>query len=188
MQSSISPHLLNPESALLLIVDIQEKFAAALTEFDRIVDRTGILIQACSKLNVPILVSEQYPKGLGHTAGALKKLLPLNTPIFEKSAFGCGQDPDIYAYLSSLTRKQVMVCGLESHVCINQTVHHLLSHHYQTHLIQDAITSRHPRDHQTAIAKMQQSGAIPSSVEMALFELLGSAQHPCFKQVQALVK
>lgn len=180
--------LLQADQAVLLVVDIQEKFATVLDDFERIVDRTGILMQACIQLNIPVVVSEQYPKGLGYTVPALRHILPANATILEKTAFGCGQDPTILTHLQTLQRSQVMVCGLESHVCVNQTVHQLLSHSFQVHLIQDAVAARHKHDHKTALAKMQQSGAIPSCVEMALFELMGDARHPCFKPLQALIK
>jgi nicotinamidase-related amidase len=185
--SHTASRLLQADQAVLLVVDIQEKFAA-LDEFDRIVERTRILIQACTQLEIPVVVSEQYPKGLGHTVAALHTELPANAVILEKTAFGCGQDPAILDHLQRLQRTQVMVCGLESHVCVNQTVHQLLGHSFQVHLIQDAVTARHKRDHNIALAKMQQSGAIPSCVEMALFELMQDAKHACFKSLQTLIK
>jgi nicotinamidase-related amidase len=188
MEAALTPRLLTPQNALLLIVDIQGKFVPVIQNADRLIERAAILIQAADTLGIPIVVSEQYPKGLGHTTDRLTQHLPLNAAIFEKSAFGCGADPDIQAFLGSLNRKQVMVCGIEAHVCVNQTVHQLLAEGYQVHLIQDAVSSRHKQDAKTGIAKMLQSGATPSCVELALFELLGNAQHPAFKSLQALVK
>lgn len=180
--------LLRPESALLLVVDIQEKFLSVLPEPERLIERTGILIEACRQLELPIVVTEQYPKGLGHTAAALADALPSSAVILEKAAFGCGQDPQVSAHLAALNRPQVMVCGIEAHICVNQTVHQLLASGFQVHLMQDAISSRHYRDFEIAVAKMQQSGAIPSGVEMALFELMTTSRHPLFKPLQALVK
>ena len=185
---STDSRLLNPQDSVLLVVDIQQKFAATLDDWERLVSRAGILVQACAQLEIPVLLSEQYPKGLGHTEASLAECLPQNAVLFEKTAFGCGGLPDFQAHLAALNRKQIMVCGLEAHICVNQTVHELLAAQYQVHLIQDAIASRHKRDFKAAMAKMQQSGAIPSCVEMALFELLGSAVHPAFKSVQSLIK
>lgn len=185
---SADSRLLNPQDSVLLVVDIQQKFAAVLDDWERLVERASILVQACAQLDIPVLVSEQYPKGLGHTEASLAKCFPHSAVIFEKTAFGCGSLPDFQAHLAALNRKQVMICGLEAHICVNQTVHELLAGHYQVHLIQDAISSRHKRDFKAAMAKMQQSDAISSCVEMALFELLGSATHPAFKSVQALIK
>jgi nicotinamidase-related amidase len=180
--------LLNQENAVLLVVDIQERFLPVLSEPEMLLERTGILIAACSQLHIPVLVTEQYPKGLGPTAGQLLQALPPSALVMEKAAFGCGQEPEISARLSAMKRPQVMVCGIEAHICVNQTVHQLLALGFQVHLMLDAIRSRHNRDREIAVAKMQQSGAIPSGVEMALFELLGTSRHPQFKSVQALVK
>lgn len=161
---------------------------SALPEPQSLVERTGILIEACRQLEVPIVVTEQYPKGLGPTVPALLERLPATVPVLEKSAFGCGQDPQVTAVIQEAQCPQILVCGIETHICVNQTVHQLLAQGYQVHLIQDAVSSRHYRDHEIALAKMQQSGAIPSGVEMALFELLGTSRHPLFKPLQAMVK
>ena len=180
--------LLNPENTVLLVVDIQEKFIPVLPEPEKLLERVGILVEICRQLAIPIVVTEQYPKGLGHTAAALVERLPETAIILEKSAFGCGREPEIFNQLSTLKRSQVLVCGIEAHICVNQTVHQLLEAGYQVHLVQDAVSSRHARDQEIALAKMQQSGAIPACVEMTLFELLGTSRHPQFKQLQALVK
>lgn len=180
--------LLNPSEAVLLVVDIQERFVDAINECERVIKRSRIMLEACGKLGIPVIVSEQYPKGLGHTVRELLENLPENTPIFEKTAFGCGADPAIHEALAALGRRQVMVCGIEAHVCVNQTVHQLLQAGYQVHLIQDAISSRSKKDAKTAFKKMHQSGAIPSGVEMAMFELMGNARHERFKELQALIK
>lgn len=184
----LAPRLLNPENAVLLVVDIQEKFLPGLAEPQMILERVGILAEVCQQLGLPIVVTEQYPKGLGHTAAALAKRLPDTAVILEKAAFGCGRDAGITNHLAGLQRSQILVCGIETHICVNQTVHQLLESGYQVHLVQDAVSSRHDRDHEVALAKMLQSGAIPACVEMALFELLGTSRHPLFKQLQALVK
>jgi nicotinamidase-related amidase len=180
--------LLRPESALLLVVDVQEKFAPAINRFEHMTSRIRVLLQACGLLQVPVLVSEQYVKGLGHTVPQVLEVLPEDSLILEKTAFGCGADPAILQALTESGRRQIMVCGIEAHVCVNQTVHQLLTEDYQVHLIRDAVSSRHPADIETALAKMTQSGAIPSCVEMALFELMTDAKHPLFKEVQALIK
>jgi nicotinamidase-related amidase len=180
--------MLAPERSLLLVIDIQEKFVPVIPGYERLVARTGILIQACNRLEVPVIVSEQYPKGLGHTVPELQQVLAPDTAVMEKTAFGCGGDPAILGQIFDWGRKQIMVCGIEAHVCVNQTVHQLLSEGYQVHLMRDAIASRNPDDAGTAFAKMTQSGAIPGCVEMALFEMMTTARHPGFKELQTLVK
>jgi len=190
-QSVVQPatsRLLRPDSAVLLMVDIQEKFLPVLPNAASLVERAGILIELCEKLEIPIVVSEQYTKGLGHTAAALSAKLPASASIFEKAAFGCGEECDISGRLAELNRPQVIVCGIETHICVNQSVHQLLCLGYQVHVVQDAVSSRFARDHEIGLAKMQQSGAIPTGVEMVLFELLQTSLHPLFKPLQALVK
>jgi nicotinamidase-related amidase len=182
------PRLLSADTCALLIVDIQDRFMGVVPDSDELVERALILVQACKRLNIPVVVSEQYPEGLGHTVAELTEVLPAGTAVLEKTAFGCGRDPDILVHLDSLQRRQIMVCGLETHVCVNQTVHQLLAEGYQIHLIQDALRSRHKKNAKAGLAKMTQSGAIPSCVEMALFEILGTAGHEAFKDLQALVK
>lgn len=183
-----SSRLLNPKHSVLLVVDLQEKFAQAIPTFGQIQHRVKNLLKACGILQIPVVVSEQYPKGLGHTTDSLQQCFPSETVVFEKSSFGCGGDTNITEHLSKLGRKQIILCGIETHVCVSQTAHQLLDAGYEVHLIQDAVDSRKDSDRELAITKMQQSGVIPSSVETALFELLQDASHPDFKAVQALVK
>ncbi len=180
--------LLTPEQALLMVVDVQERFASAMPDYARLIERTGILLQVFNTLNVPVVVSEQYPKGLGHTVPELSRYFSPETIVFEKTAFGCGRDTAILNALAAAERTQIVVCGIEAHICVSQTVHQLLMGGYQVHLVQDAVASRNAKDAEIGIAKMLQSGATPSSVEMALFEMLGNAKHPHFKELQALVK
>ena len=183
-----SCRLLRADRAVLLVVDIQARFVPVIHESARLLSQTARLIQGCGLLDVPVMVTEQYPQGLGATAPELMAVLPASAVVLEKAAFGCGQDPQIAAQLAALQRPQVLVCGIEAHICVNQTVHQLLAQGYQVHCIQDAISARQPRDYDLALRKMEQAGAIPSGVEMALFELLAISRHPQFKAVQALVK
>lgn len=182
------PRLLKPDNTALLVVDMQEKFAQAIPTFGQIQHRIQTLLKACEILKIPVVVSEQYPKGLGHTSAALQQSFPPDTSVFEKLAFGCGEDDSILECLQGLGRQQIMLCGIEAHVCVNQTAHQLLQAGYDVHLIRDAIDSRQPSDREAAVAKMQQSGVISSSIEIALFELLQKASHPDFKAIQALIK
>ncbi len=180
--------LLHPDRAVLLVIDIQEKFTPVIHKAERLIERTRIMIETARQLELPVVVSEQYPRGLGPTAKELAEILPENVTVLEKTAFGCLGDEDITAHLKSLGRDQIMVCGIEAHVCVNQTVHQLLAAGYEAHLIQDAVSAREKRNLGIGLAKMTQSGAIPSCTEMALFELMGNSLHPCFKPIQALIK
>jgi len=179
--------LASSQSALL-IIDMQEAFRGSIANFEQITARTVIAIRGARLLGLPILVTEQYPKGLGHTLSELKEVISGDTPVLEKTSFSsCGAQ----LFQEKLQRndvKQVLVAGIEAHICVNQTVHDLLSSDYQVHLLADCISSRKQADKEVAFRKMEHSGALPSSVEMALFELLRDAKHDQFKAIQGLVK
>lgn len=167
---------------------MQEAFRDNIKKFDDVAERIAIAAKGTRLLNVPILVTEQYPKGLGHTAHEITEALPEGTEVIEKTAFSsCGAESFI-SKLENTQRKQVLVAGIEAHICVNQTVHDLLAMNFQVHLLTDCVTSRNKNDRATGLAKMQQSGAIPSSVEMALFELMRDARHEQFKAIQGLIK
>ena len=180
--------LLSADKAALLIVDIQEKFLPVVFAAERLIKKTAALIEAAKLLELPIVVSEQYPKGLGSTVKALSDIIPESAVRLEKSAFGCLGDQGIADHLKSLGRSQIMVCGLEAHVCVNQTVHQLLAAKYQVHLIEDALATRDPVNLEIGVRKMRDAGALPSCVEMAIFELMQDCKHPKFKAIQALIK
>ncbi len=175
--------MLERDSTLLLVVDAQEAFRPAVLDFDRVVHNAGVLVQGAKALGVPVVVTEQYPKGLGHTvpelAGHLEGIEPLEKVCFSATdAEGFDLDG----------RKQALVCGIESHVCVSQTAHGLLEHGLEVHVARDAVTSRSEENKELGLHKMESSGAVLTSVETALFELLGAAGTEEFKRVQGLVK
>ena len=180
--------LLRPDTSILLMIDIQDKFLGIVHKSQILIERTWIMIEAAKTLKIPVVVSEQYLKGLGHTVSRLKEALPKDAYILEKTAFGCLGDTAISKKLEELGRKQVMVCGLETHVCVNQTVHQLIDAGYQPHLIKDALATRELANDAIGVRKMELSGAVPSCTEMALFELMGHSRHAEFKKLQALIK
>jgi nicotinamidase-related amidase len=184
----MSDRLLKVETSCLLVVDIQEKFVPIIHEYDRVVERARVMLEGAGLLGVPVIVSEQYPKGLGKTVPDLVEAFPEKAEVHDKTAFGCLGDGAIRERVESLGRKQVIVCGIETHICVNQTVHQLLEAGFEVHLIEDALGSRAPENREIGLAKMRASGAISSCAEMALFELMGGAKHPNFKEVQALIK
>ncbi len=174
---------LQRDRAALVVVDVQEAFRPAVEGFDTVVENTRRLIEGASALDIPVIVTEQYPKGLGKTVEELEESLSSVTP-FEKTAFSA-----VRAEGFTLDgRDQALVCGIETHVCVSQTAHDLLKDGVEVHIAADAVTSRTQQNRDIGLHKMEQSGAIVTSVETALFELVGEAGTPEFKQVQGLIK
>ncbi len=179
-----SPLLLDRQRATLLIVDVQEAFAPAVENFDALVARVAILAQAARLLDVPVIVTEQYPRGLGETVAPLLEHLE-GIPRLAKTVFSAAR-ADGFALASG--RDQVLACGIEAHVCVNQTVCDLLADGRQVHVVADAVSSRSAQDREVGLAKMARAGALPTSTETAAFELLGAAGGDAFKAIQGLVK
>lgn len=138
-------------------------------------------------MKVPVVVTEQYPQGLGKIVAEISACLG-DHKQFEKSCFSCCGNAEFMAYLDETERKQIIVTGIEAHVCVSQTVHDLLQSGYTPHLVTDAISSRFPKNREVGIEKMVQSGAVMSSLETALFEMLVESGTETFKSVQRLVK
>jgi nicotinamidase-related amidase len=179
---------LEARHTVLAIIDMQESFRSAISDFAETAARIALVAHAARLLNIAIIVTEQYPKGLGQTANEIKAVLPPDLKVIEKTAFSsCGAQ----AFSTELEAAQalhVLVCGIEAHICVNQTTHDLMERGYRVHLLTDCITARTEHNKQTGLAKMQQSGALPSSTEMALFELMRDAKHDQFKAIQKLIK
>ncbi len=182
------PKILDKDKTVLVVVDLQEAFRFPINDFAEIASRTSIAVRGFQILNLPIIVTEQYPKGLGRTAEEILFSLTQDFEIIEKTAFSsCGAS----AFMEKLREtgaKKVVLCGLETHVCINQTAHDLLNEGFEVHLLTDCVSSRFTNDKETALRKMQMSGVVPSCVEMALFELMKDAKHEQFKEIQELIK
>jgi nicotinamidase-related amidase len=171
----------------LVVVDVQEAFREAVREFDDVAKGTATLIQGARVLGIPIIVTEQYPKGLGHTVPEVAEHLDGVDPI-EKVCFSAAGSEEFNAALASSRRDQVLLCGIESHVCVNQTAEDLIGRGLEVHVAQDAVSSRTKENRQLGLRKMERRGAEITSVETALFELLGQAGTPEFKEIQKLVK
>ncbi|HEX8139955.1 MAG TPA: hydrolase [Pyrinomonadaceae bacterium] len=172
----------------LVIIDMQEAFRSSISDFAETAARIALVAHAAQLLGLPLIVTEQYPKGLGRTATEIRTVLPASLEVIEKTAFSsCGAGP-FETELERTGARHVLVCGIEAHICVNQTTHDLLARGLKVHLLTDCITARAAQNRQVALLKMQQSGAIPSSTEMALFELLRDARHEQFKAIQKLIK
>ncbi len=179
-------NVLSINNSLLLVVDVQEKFKKAMNNSDKVIENISKLIKIANTLEIPVVYTEQYPEGLGKTVERLLKDLH-QAAYFEKIAFSCCEDTAFKLYVKESQRKQIIVTGIESHVCVSQTVHDFLAENYQVHVIADAVSSRTPFSIETGLNKMKQGGAILSSVEIALFELLKTSKHPQFRELQKLI-
>lgn len=182
------PSILDPDSAALVVVDHQEAFRGIIDRFDEVTASIVRAVKGFGILGLPVFVTEQYPKGLGHTVWEIVNALPDNAKIVEKTVFSsCGAA----GFENGLREKnilQVVLCGIETHICVNQTAHDLLDNAFQVHVLTDAVGSRFPVNKEAGLRKMFGSGAVPSSVEMALFELMRDSKHGKFKEIQAIIK
>ena len=179
---------LHQAQAALLIIDMQEAFRACISDFAETAARVALVAHAAALLDLPVLVTEQYPKGLARTAGEIAAVLPSAVQPIEKMSFSSAGEPSFMTKLEATGKRQIVVCGIEAHICVNQTAHDLLARGFQVHLLTDCITARQESNKAVAFAKMQASGALPSTTEMALFELLRDAGHQQFKTIQKLIK
>lgn len=174
---------LDRDRAALVVIDVQEAFRAALPDFDAVARSAGVLVEAAALMDVPIVVTEQYPRGLGPTVAEVADRLPEGVERFDKVRFSATEAEGF----GLEGRSQALVCGIEAHVCVNQTVLDLLGGGVETHVAADAVGSRTEANRALGLQRMERAGATLSSVEMALFELLGGSDALEFKQVQALV-
>jgi nicotinamidase-related amidase len=181
------PALLDRKRAALTVIDMQEAFRGMITDFDQTASRIALMIQACRLLELPVIVTEQYPKGLGRTVSEIAQNLSDRTEPIEKLAFSACGVQEFDTRLRENHVEQVVICGIEAHICVSQTAHDLIQNGYQVHLLSDAVSTRLPRNLEVGINKMARAGAIISSIETALFELC-NAGTPEFKQMQGLVK
>ncbi|MEW6208798.1 MAG: hydrolase [Acidobacteriota bacterium] len=176
------------ERAALVVIDMQEAFRPVISDFGEVSSRIAKAVEGARLMEVPVIVTEQYPKGLRHTAEEIIPHLPAGSKVIEKICFSsCGAD-EFQSELISRNIKQAIVCGIEAHICVTQTVLDLLTRGVEVHLLVDCITSRRRENKEIALARLTQSGAVQSNLEMALFELMRTADSPQFKAVQSLIK
>jgi nicotinamidase-related amidase len=175
------------ENTAAVVVDIQEKFTDIIYKFDDILKSSQILLAGLNVLNVPIIVTEQYPKGLGVTIPEIKEYLAEYKPI-EKLEFSCCGSDEFCSALKETGRKNVIVFGIETHVCVLQTVIDLIEMGYQPVVVEDCVSSRKKSDRKIALNRMRQEGAILTSYESLLFELSRVAGSDTFKEISKLVK
>lgn len=179
-------NILDSKKCTLVVIDAQEGFRPIIPDFDKTAANIAIAVRGFGLLNCPVLVTEQYPKGLGHTVEEIITVLRDGTEIIEKTSFSsCGAS----SFVEKLNGiEQVIICGLETHICVSQTAHDLVDRGFQVHVLTECVCSRFDHAKAAGLAKMQMAGVIPSILEMAFFELMRDSKHEQFKAVQALIK
>ncbi len=180
--------LLDREDSALLVIDVQEAYRGKTLDHERMVERVGRLVRAARIFEIPIVVTEQYPQGIGNTQSEVAELLAADQVIIEKRTMSCCGQPPFVEQIERMNRRQFVVCGIEAHACVNQTVHDLLESGSEVHLARDAISARFACDNEIAWQKMTGSGATPSSSEMILLEWVRSSEDPRFKEIHRLIR
>jgi nicotinamidase-related amidase len=175
------------QQTAMLLVDVQERLFGHIEGHASIEKHLLVLLQGLQSLDIPIVCNQQYTKGLGETIESIRTLLG-EVEIYEKRTFSCCQNPDVMEALKALHVKRVIVAGVESHVCVLQSVLDLVDAGFEVIVCADAMGSRKAKDHDLALLRMSQEGARVGSVESLLFELLRSADHAQFKTISNLVK
>ncbi len=181
--------LLEPARAVLVVVDVQEKLCAAMDQdaLRQLTRNAGILLESAVELAIPVIFTEQYVKGLGSTLTELKARAPAAS-CYEKLTFSCCGNEAFIKHLKGSGRTQIIVCGMETHVCVLQTVIELLDDGFDVHVVKDAVMSRSDDNRQTAMEAMVLAGAVPACTESVVFELLKIAGSDSFKKLSKLVK
>ena len=175
---------LTPQSSALVVIDVQEKLMNVMPRRAELLEAIRKLIGAARILQLPILMTAQYIKGLGPVCAEIVEAAPGITPI-EKTAFSCCGSAEFMRVVKDLRRQRIILCGIEAHVCIQQTAIDLMKDHF-VYIAADAIGSRHRHDHKVAVERMRDCGAVITTVESAVFELLREAGTAAFKQVLPL--
>ena len=179
--------LITPDRSQFLIIDVQDRLAAAIPEREQIVRNCAVLLKAANELGVPVMASEQYPQGLGHTVAELSALTKPEDRL-EKVEFSCVQNERLADRLKRPGRDQIVIGGVEAHVCVLQTAFDALSRGSEVFVVADAVGSRHTTSKELALRRLEAGGASVVTTEMVVFEWLQSASAPAFKALSKLIR
>lgn len=179
--------MLNTEEAVLVLVDLQGRLADIVNRADLVLPNTLRIVKGCQALGIPVLATVQVPEKLGPILPELEDSID-GVELIPKTAFSALREPSFLVALDQTSRKQILLTGIETHVCVFQTGIDLLNSGYDVHVLSDAVFSRTAENHQLALTRLHDSGAIISSVEMALFELIRTSRHPAFRTISKLIK
>jgi nicotinamidase-related amidase len=179
--------LIERHKSCLLVVDVQEKLAPAMVDPASVIRNVGILVRAAARLGVPLVVSEQYPQGLGTTVPELRALAPESARL-AKVSFSCAGDPVLQQRVKEAQRSLIVIAGLEAHVCVLQSALGFQQAGYETVVVADAISSRTPANREAALQRLRENGVEVATTEMVVFEWLGQAGTPEFKELSKLIR
>ncbi|OGO14670.1 MAG: hydrolase [Chloroflexi bacterium RBG_16_48_7] len=179
--------MFNTDNTILIAIDFQEKLVRAMYQKEKLIENTQKLIKGLQVLEVPVISTEQNPQGLGVTIPEIASLFPEYRAL-PKFSFSCCSDRDIARDIGNSGRSQVLIAGIEAHVCVYQTAMDLMRLGYEVQIVSDCVSSRSPENINVAIERLRSEGAKITSLEMALFELLGKAEGPKFKEISKIVK
>ncbi len=182
---ALATDLLIRGDAMLVVVDVQERINAVMADQGHL-PRIAVLIEACAALDVPVIATEQYPKGLGPTVPSVAA--PLPAPPLIKDTFSCAREPAVRAAIEAAGRRQAVVAGIEAHVCVVQTALDLVAAGFKVHVPHDAVSSRRPADKAWALDRMAAAGVIVTTTESALFELLERCGTDEFRAVSRMIR
>jgi len=178
--------IMQREKTAFVLVDVQEKFIPVIHGLDRVIKNSNVLIRAAGILGIPLIVTEQYPKGLGKTCERIK--LPKDSKVIEKVHFSCFGSGEFLKELEKLKVKSIILFGIEAHVCVLQTALDALKNGFEVHIVADAVSSRSAENKSIAIERMRQSGAFIASTEMIIFQLMEKSGTVEFRQISKLIK
>jgi nicotinamidase-related amidase len=180
--------MLRPERAVVVAVDLQERLLPAIADRQRIVKSTVLILRLADILHIPVVLTTQYRKGLGETVAEVRDAAPSVEPL-DKTTFGCFLDEAFLRRLNELeSRDQLVVAGVESHICVAQTVLGAIEKSYQAHVVSDAVGSRTEANREIGLRRMERAGALISSAEMCVYELLGRSDTEAFKKMLPYLK
>jgi nicotinamidase-related amidase len=179
--------LLGAKDTVLLIIDIQENLWNAMYNKDEIEKNAGTLVELASRSGIPVILTEQYKKGIGPTIKSLNERLP-HVPGIEKLSFNCFDVEPFRGRLLSSDRKTLLIAGMEAHICVLQTALTAIEEGYRVHIVSDATGSRTEKNHHAGIERMRDAGCVITSAEMAVFEVVKEAGTPLFKDMLKLIK
>ena len=190
IESERHPHILDPKQTVLVMVDMQEPFLQVMHDRERLVANVRLLVQTAVTLGVPVIPTTQYAERMGDVVPEITALLRDFSAArsTDKLCFSCAGADGFLQGITSFDRRQILVCGVETHICVSQTALDLVHHGYQVHVAADAVSSRTIEKHKLGMERMRDSGVLPCAAEAAVYELLREAGTPAFKSLLPFIK